>query len=76
MRTLNLTIKNVVDIFNAGMRRGELEASEASAFEWGCRASGSAKDELIDALVDALNSQGSTDDFTYSQVAEWMNEDE
>jgi hypothetical protein len=48
--------------------------SEASAFEWGCRAAGRAKDDLIDALVDAINDQGHIHDVTFSEVSEWFDE--
>ena len=71
MRTVLLTLRQVEDIFNAGVKRGE---SEASAFEWGCRAAGRAKDDLIDALVDAINDQGHIHDVTFSEVSEWFDE--
>jgi NADH:ubiquinone oxidoreductase subunit F (NADH-binding) len=46
---LTLTIDQVIEIFRAGMRRGE---EEASAFDWGCSPIGRASDDLVEALMD------------------------
>jgi len=48
MKTYNLTAVQIVDIYLAGKRRGE---EEATAFEWGSSASGSRFDELENELI-------------------------
>lgn len=39
-------------VYRAGIRRGE---DEATAFEWGSRASGGQYDNLVEALYDFVN---------------------
>lgn len=46
---VTLTIDQIVEIFKAGMRRGE---EEATAYDWGTTASGRASDDLLEALVE------------------------
>ena len=50
--TMTFTIDQIKDIYRAGMRRGE---SEASAYEWGSSATGSTFDECVDAIHNIVN---------------------
>ena len=50
--TYAFTIEQIKAIYAAGIKRG---GDEATAFDWGCRASGGQFDELEEALDDIWN---------------------
>ena len=52
MTQFNLTLDQIKEIYEAGIRRGN---DEATAHEWGSRPSGSQFDELEEAMHDILN---------------------
>jgi hypothetical protein len=72
MTKLTLTPKQIQAIFDAGYNRGQ---SEASAFEWGCRASGKREDDLIDIVVEVANELGFHDEVTFEEVKKWFEEE-
>jgi hypothetical protein len=47
-----LTLKDIKDIFDAGVRRG---CEEASSYEWGSTPWGHYYDELVEVMFDILN---------------------
>lgn len=49
---LALTFEQIQTIYKAGIRRGE---EEASAYDWGTRASGDTDDNLSEAIHDIAN---------------------
>lgn len=51
-RTFTLTLEEIKCIYQAGIRRGN---DEATAYEWGSRASGDEYDECVEALQDIVN---------------------
>ena len=76
MKTFTLTMKQVIDIFRAGVDRGQ---SEASAFEWGCSAGGGKFDKLEDAIEEIVNEGIRWDDpnnVKFETIREWIKEAE
>lgn len=76
MKTLTVTMKQVIDIFRAGVDRGQ---SEASAFEWGCSPGGTKFDKLEDAIEKIVNEGNRWDNpnnVTFETIREWIKEAE
>ena len=72
MQTFTFTVDQIKEIYKAGIKRGN---DEATAFEWGCRASGKEFDECIEAIHIIVNAgKAFTDDdyTTYDVVEEWF----
>lgn len=73
-KTFTFTIEQIKDIYRAGIRRGE---EEASAYEWGSSASGSDIDNCVEAVCDIINEgiQWSDEKYTdFSTVEKWFKE--
>jgi hypothetical protein len=51
-KTLTLDMKQLMEIFEAGVARGE---DEQSSYDWGTRASGTRKEKFADAIYDIVN---------------------
>lgn len=49
---MNFTMKQMIEMFNAGTRWGE---SKATAFEWGCHAGSTHEKEMLFAFEEVLN---------------------
>lgn len=68
------TIKDVKEIFAAGIRRGE---DEATAFEWGSRPSGDRYTECVHAFHDIINRDTKWDEpgyVNYDVIEQWFKE--
>lgn len=66
---MNFTLKQMIEMFNAGTRWGE---SSATAYEWGCGAGSTHQEELVFALQEILNEDkawDANDRFSDAQVA-------
>lgn len=75
-KTFIFTIEQIKDIYRAGIRRGN---DEATSFEWGSTPSGKEFDECIDAIYDIVNEGKSifaeSDDFIhYDVIKSWFKE--
>ena len=73
-KTFTFTIKQIKDIYRAGIRRGE---EEASAYTWGSFACGPEIDKCVEAVCDIINEgiQWSDEKYTsYDTVEGWFKE--
>jgi len=73
-KTFTFTIEQIKDIYKAGIRRGE---EEASAYSWGSSASGSEIDNCVDAVCIIINEGIGWDDEKYTgydTVEKWFKE--
>ena len=52
MRNFTLTMDQIKAIFDAGRNRG---SDEATAYDWGGRASGKRYDNLVEVMFDIIN---------------------
>lgn len=67
-----LTLEDIIDIFRAGVDRGN---DEATSYEWGCSPTSSFNSCLAYAIKDVLNKDKKWDDSDYIQVEtvmEWI----
>lgn len=51
-KTFTFTAEQIVKIYEAGIRRGQ---DEATAYEWGSTASGHQQDEMVEAIQNIVN---------------------
>ena len=73
-KTFTFTIKQIKDIYRAGIRRGE---EVQCAYDWGSRATGSAYGECVDAIHDIINEgkQWGAPDYTeWGTIESWFRE--
>ena len=73
-RTFTFTIKQIKEIYQAGIKRGEVEAS---AYEWGTRPNGEEYDECISVIDDIVNKDikwSSKDHIEFSTIESWFKE--
>lgn len=61
-KTLTLDMKQLMEIFEAGVARGE---NEQSSYDWGTRASGTRKETFADAIHEIVNAGLKYDDPRY-----------
>ena len=73
MITIILTIEDIKDIYEAGIRRGE---EQQSSYDWGSTPYGQKFDECISALYDIVNKNKNSIDHEdyihYSEVESWF----
>lgn len=72
MKTMTLTMDEIKEIYDAGIRRGQ---DEASSYDWGCTPTGKRFDELQEALFDIVNKgkQWDAPDRTeWNEIAQWL----
>jgi len=73
-KTFTFTIEQIKDIYRAGIRRGE---EEATAFEWGSSPTSKEFDGCVEAVYDIINEGKKWEDidyFNYSVVERWFQE--
>jgi hypothetical protein len=58
-KTLTLDMKQLMEIFEAGVARGE---DEQSSYDWGTSASGTRKEKFADAIYETVNAGLTWDD--------------
>ena len=61
-KTLTLDMKQLMQIFEAGVARGE---DEQSSYDWGSKAYGTRKEKLADAIYEIVNEGLKYDDLRY-----------
>jgi Holliday junction resolvase RusA-like endonuclease len=73
-KTFTFTIKQIKDIYRAGIRRGE---EVQSAYDWGSSSYGTEIDNCVEAVCDIINEGIGWDDEKYtdfSTVEKWFKE--
>jgi hypothetical protein len=73
-KTFTFTIEQIKDIYRAGIRRGQ---EEATAFDWGSTPTGNEFDECVSAIYDIVNEGKdfwADDRIDYNVVEEWFQE--
>lgn len=74
MKKFTLNKEQLISVFNAGIERGE---DQASSYEWGCCPHGKKLDNLVDAIYDIVNTGKTWDDPKYvarETVEDWFKE--